>query len=470
VCFFLANRKSGSDVAAARAGRNSSHTHLELANLQSTLAQPHSATVAALIVCNDATIVDLRPLLAGLERQTLPPSEAIVLCEVDVDSSLDSTPFPVSVVPSAIETDPARAILASAQTSNADFIFVLDADTPTLAPDHLDTLVHAAGTVEYSAALLTSRGLAYLPAEEPACHPELDGGEPRSSAIHLPSAPYLVQRTWLSPAPGFESGLRLDLPHGHALALALWLKAGITAFALPLAQPATAYCNQHAVDASLASSFLAERAVTEGEARSSEEYLDRIARGVVAVVVADGEELLALAPLACRVAAGATASIVVYLREGHIDDHLLPCWLDIRNGGVLDAAADDVVLYASDRSVSAPELRAVQAWTSSTKGRRAGAPGPTAILIPPELVGSLDWAATLDLEALRSACLPSQVYPNLNFRQTGTGLTSTWQSSPTIGQSRFPASCGPSSPPSTTATRSPSPSRSSKRPISRRSD
>ena len=52
------------------------------------LMQPHTATVAAIIVCEEQQAVNLRPLLASLELQNLPPSEAVVLCDLDSDDLL----------------------------------------------------------------------------------------------------------------------------------------------------------------------------------------------------------------------------------------------------------------------------------------------------------------------------------------------------------------------------------------------
>jgi hypothetical protein len=259
-------------------------------------------------------------------------------------------------------------------------------------------------------------------------------GLEQSLPVHVPSTPSLLQSTWLALV---THGLRTDIPLEAALALALWTKAGIPAFALPLTieTPQTHAdfgCERLKRALQLKERSLGQfwgvefgpaggglRARRKAEAAAKTKTEDELRRagwprseGAIVVLVSGKDELKLVRPLACGLSERPDLDVRIYLADRDDDDDAasvadgayIPdkgaedespqrCHLDLRPLGtgtvgesVSIALVDEfdkigrveVVIYASD-GVRAREFDEVLKWQGGVfaPGQSGGGPRRT---------------------------------------------------------------------------------------------
>lgn len=202
----------------------------------------------------------LSPLLTALTTTQAPhpPSAVVLLLPSSMSPSstlLSSLPSP-SLISTASYPPDTAPVVAFADTARdrvqTAYVVVVDGHVraaEALQGGYVRALLHAAGTAEYRAALLTAGGVA-LPAAEDGEGPPHGGGEcvfPRATAqrITAPSLPFLLPTSWLlprdpsSPSSSVLQGLSTSLPLELALSAALWTKHAIPTYALPLLPPSS---------------------------------------------------------------------------------------------------------------------------------------------------------------------------------------------------------------------------------------
>lgn len=252
------------------------HTLSQLLKLPSTfsslVASPSNVDYTALIHLTSSSHLlpsHLSPLLASIARQSPAPAKILLLTPqgLEPSSSLLSGLGPVVQIASyPPQQPPILALVNAAQTKVAsDFILFVDGNLPAtgsssggseqgLPKDYVRTLLHASGTKEYSAALLTAGGLSLSSSPSSSSvsssvssfgqclYPSLLSPPTHrtSTLLTLPSLPFLLPSSWLSPSlPSSASssilnGLNTALPLEVALAGALWTKHAIPVWGIPV--------------------------------------------------------------------------------------------------------------------------------------------------------------------------------------------------------------------------------------------
>ncbi|GAA5972011.1 hypothetical protein JCM21900_001996 [Sporobolomyces salmonicolor] len=213
----------------------------------------------------------LHPVLQSLSSQSpLPPSRIFLLCPSGLEPQPSVlAPFQplVGTLPYSPSQPPLLALAQAAQGQiTTSFLLFVDGHLPAtsaLGKDYVKTLLHAAGTKEYGAALLSAGGLS-LRSSSPAspsssfssasCIFPALSSPATASPISVPSTPFLLPLSWLLPrshtassspsqnerpitltSPTILQGLPLaSLPLELALSSALWSKSAIPAYALPI--------------------------------------------------------------------------------------------------------------------------------------------------------------------------------------------------------------------------------------------
>lgn len=229
-----------------------SHSLSQLSRLPSTFSATSPPSWSAIIhLTSSSQSGDLPSLIPQLLKQSIAPKKILILAPRGVEPDLQSYGSNVLLLPYASNQPPALALLGAASTPSSPLmetdhlLFVPSSSSSsalasTLPPPLIKTLLRASATKEYSAALLATSGLT-LPTSSSSsaiCHaPSLSSTqaeESLTSRIHLPTSPFLLQPTWLLHPSLSPSGLRVDLPLPAALSLALYNKAGIPVFVLPV--------------------------------------------------------------------------------------------------------------------------------------------------------------------------------------------------------------------------------------------
>ena len=282
-------------------------------------------------------------LLDRVSTQTLAPSRIVFLPHRDAEASVGQfLPHAEHVeVAEGYSGSAARAVFDAARgNAAADFIAVLDLSEAAMLSDrrYLEAMVHAAGTTEFGAALLATSGVVFVGPRGRAsarsiCRPE------RSTELHLPTGPYLLQGSWLS-SSALVSGLRSDLPHGPALALALRRKAGLHAYALPVvpSEAQSTRCTplelpkDRDVLKSIADEYAVEPLVDTDQSAfaSSADFLAGAGAERVAIVAASAADLRRLSGLACSIASHASGGVEVVTFGIDVGRSPLNCLLDVK--------------------------------------------------------------------------------------------------------------------------------------------
>ena len=213
-----------------------SHSLAQLSRLPSSFSAFSSPEWTALVHLSSSSQLAVLPsLLHSVLKQSIPPQRILILAPEGFDPNLK--PFGPSVDLLSYPTDrpPALAVVLAAGSIATDQLILIDAHVESLAPSYAKTLLRASGTKEYGSALLSSGGLVLPLASSSATTCHLTDGSTkdldRTTPLHAPSTPFLLQTTWLAP---LSNGLRTDIPLEIALALSLWMRAGIPSFGLPV--------------------------------------------------------------------------------------------------------------------------------------------------------------------------------------------------------------------------------------------
>lgn len=392
------------------------HTYDQLLHLPTTLANPETTSLSALIhLDTPADVEDLPGLLKTLASQSFYPNDIIVIApsslHPELRALLDAGKSPVRPrLAPPTHTEPALAYLDVGKRAQTDFILCLSVADSLPHDDSLYSLIHMAGTTEYGAAVLAHSGYE-LPNDQAVCDAA------KSSASHLPLGPILLQTTWLA-SPSLESGLRLDLPPSAAIALALWSKFGIGAFLAPVPDGASARAGPcppvilpKSTLSALANLYTPQDPASgkDYSGSSSSELLSGLSSHRVGFIFDQIEDIALLAPLACAVAARAPGGVELLTFGLDLESvrnrtqKAIPCHLRIRPLRVkFPELRKDVVFYVRDRWTLEAALRSLGA----DLGRRedVGEAEMTAIGLPRDEVASADWIGTLPTEALKRAC------------------------------------------------------------------
>ncbi|GAA5832065.1 hypothetical protein JCM11251_002805 [Rhodosporidiobolus azoricus] len=261
-----------------------SHTHSQLLKLPSAFSSSSSASgdytaLLHLTSSSHTLLPHLTSLLRSLAVQSPQPRQIILLTPSGLEPSpstlsnaaknaggSSSQAHLITTTTYSPSQPPIVALAKAAQTQVAsDWILYVDGNMPSpssspsssaadssLPKDYAKTLLHAAHTSEYSAALLTGGGL-YLPpppsADSPPPAPQCIYPSSSASTIRsthpltLPSLPFLLSTSWLLPVSSTSNpnkppqsilqGLNTQLPLEIALAAALWTKHAIPVWGIP---------------------------------------------------------------------------------------------------------------------------------------------------------------------------------------------------------------------------------------------
>ncbi|GAA5865936.1 hypothetical protein JCM1840_006307 [Sporobolomyces johnsonii] len=272
---------------------SNAHTLPQLLKLPSTLSPSSSSFranadwTAILHLTSSSQLLSshLHPVLQSLSSQSpLPPSRILLLCPSGLEPQPSVlAPFQplVGTLPYSPSQPPLLALAQAAQSQiTTSFLLFVDGHLPATSPlgkDYVKTLLHAAGTKEYGAALLSAGGLS-LPPSSPSspsssfssasCVFPALSSPATASLISVPSTPFLLPLSWLLPrshspssstsqnerpvtltSPTILQGLPLaSLPLELALSSALWSKSAIPAYALPIPFGGSANDGAAAVD------------------------------------------------------------------------------------------------------------------------------------------------------------------------------------------------------------------------------
>ena len=348
---------------------------------------------------------------------------------------------------------PLLALLREGSKVKEDYVLIVDgsAGVEELPMQLSGVMLHAAGSEAYGSALLSVGGVLLPPGGQPESCVSASKMH-RSIPIHAPSSPFLVQSTWLA-APQIANGARTDLAYELALSLALWRKAGVPAFAIPVDR-AEGSCvrleEQFTADdaAKLGSLFAAEQAA--GEALSEDGATEAGANkgpgkvkvpkpgkvhpavpmdhhGAIVLLVSGVEELRAARPLACALAG--RHDLRVLLADAEVDsnwDKTEVCHLAItvlrpksardsvslRLAATLDSIRDvDLAVYAQE-SVRAREWDEVLRWRGGVFGPAHGGKwrsreqqeqlgGTVVVVLKTDELSQAEWMGALDMGALK---------------------------------------------------------------------
>ncbi|GAA5944857.1 uncharacterized protein JCM15063_003019 [Sporobolomyces koalae] len=211
----------------------------------------------------------LHPLLESIAVQApLPPARILLLCPSGMEpqpSVLSSFGSLVSILDYSPKQPPllALATAANSHTITTDFVVFVDGHLPATSPlgkDYVKVLLHAFGTKEYGASIVSAGGLALASSpsnrRDECVYPHQGGKGSVSRRISVPSTPFLFPTSWLLPrahtpaptavstpsepvaitstSPTILQGLSTALPLEIGLAFALWTKSSIPVNALPL--------------------------------------------------------------------------------------------------------------------------------------------------------------------------------------------------------------------------------------------
>ncbi|GAA5829833.1 hypothetical protein JCM5353_003427 [Sporobolomyces roseus] len=260
----------------------SSHSLSQLLKLPSTLStsspsfRSHAdyTVVIHLTSSSQLPASHLQPLLQSLANQSpLPPTRILLLCPsgMEPQPSVLSSFGPLVSILDYSPNQPPLLALANAATSTitTNFILFVDGHLPSssqISKDYVRVMLHAFGTKEYSASVLSAGGLSIstsssrkTPRSNPdtCIYPSHDTAKKNkaiSQRITVPSTPFLFPVAWLLPrsyssppsssnskeqtitptSPTILQGIPLSLPLEIALTSALWTKSGIPVYALPL--------------------------------------------------------------------------------------------------------------------------------------------------------------------------------------------------------------------------------------------
>lgn len=377
-----------------------SHTKNQLGRLASSFSSSSPPDWTAVIhLTSAAQFPMLATLVPSALRQSIPPHAIIVLAPEGITPSISSHGPIVSLASYPTSKPPILALIStSSATLTTDYMLLIDASLDALPFSYAKELLRAAGTKEYAAAVLSSGGL-ILPtlalAPPATCVPRKAPGDQAAAhgldqtvPIHVPSTPSLMQSTWL---PLVTHGLRTDIPLEAALALALWTKSGIPAYALPVSSESSSPSDHdfgcerlkralQTRERSLGQfwsdeigpaggGLRARRKAAASLAAKSEDELRRAgwprADGAVVVLVSGREELEVVRPLACGLSERPDLDVRIYLADrgdvssadvldgGYVPDKgaeegsTQRCHLDLRPLGT-GAAAESVSILLVD--------------------------------------------------------------------------------------------------------------------------
>lgn len=219
---------------------SSSHTLTQLARMKSTFSPSSPPDWTAVVhLSSTSQLTLLSTLVPSLLKQSLPPHRTLILAPDGLKPDLRAYGPSVSLVtyPTSRASGLAVVLLASGHAAS-DYLLVVDGNVDSIQSSYVKTLLRASGTKSYGSALLSGGGIV-LPLSTSSSTTAAtclvtDGTAnslDRTTPIHAPSTPFLLQTTWLTP---LSNGFRTDVPLEVGLALALWTKAGIPAFGLPI--------------------------------------------------------------------------------------------------------------------------------------------------------------------------------------------------------------------------------------------